>query len=514
MNPLRIGWRAILLLTILLVFAISVPAVSAQDFIEELVIEQGADTASLDPQQEFDAATGRITQNIYESLFRRGYDGKIKPHLAESYKLLDPLTWEFKLRKGVKFHNGEDFNAEAVKFTIERASDESIKPKPRLGEYYKTFKSLEVVDPYTIRIRTIDPDPVMLNRLTALFGPMLPPKYIKEHGHDILKTKPVGTGPVKFIRWDKDEKLVLEVYDNYWGPKIKAKRVIFKPIPETTTRIADLELGKADIVTDIPTDQIEALKRNPKVKMETGLSSRNIHIILNTVAPGPVSNKKVRQALQYAVDADTIIKTVLGGYGRRIATLFIPEAFGFDPNIKPYPYDPKKAKKLLAEAGYPNGFEIDFDVPSGRYLKGEEVAQAVAGQLQKVGINAKIQKYEWGGYVKRWRARKFSPLALIGAGDEMLDCDGLLTSRLITDANYGGFYSSPQLDELIFKGRKTMDAQERLKIYSEAQKIIMEDCPILVLYQQPNIYGASRRIEWKSTIDEKIYIDTIKVISK
>ena len=512
MNVSRINWaKAAVLLIALFIFLTVSTGVYAKDYLmENLLIEQGADIASLDPQMEIDLATGRILLNIYEPLFRRDWRGKITPHLAESYKILDPLTWEIKLRRGVKFHNGEEFNAETVKFSIERATNERIKPKPRVGRYYTTFKSIEIIDPYTIRIKTGAPDPILVNRLTDLFGYMIPPKYIREHGQDILKVKPVGTGPFKFVRWDKDERVVLAANENYWGPKPEFKQVVFKPVPEPTTRIADLESGKADIVTDIPPEQIERLKNCPVATIKVSLSTRNIHIILNTLSSSPVGNKKVRRALQYAVDVDAIIKNILGGYGRRIATLFVPESFGYDPTIEPYPYDPEKAKKLLAEAGYPNGFEVQFDVPSGRYLKGEEVAQAVAGQLAKVGIIAKIQQFEWGGYVKRWRARKLSPLAFIGAGDIMLDCDQLLTSRLISNANYGGFYSSPKMDELILKGRKTMDQEERLKIYSEAQKLIKEDCPILPLYQMPQIYGISTRITWEPLPTETIPIDTIK----
>jgi len=501
--------------TIVAFCAIPYLTVHAQEYVlEELVIEQGADTASLDPHQEVDMATARITQNIFDSLFRRGLDAKIHPHLAESYKVIDPVTWEFKLRKGVKFHNGEDFNAAAVKFSLERGRDKTIKPPLRIGNYHQTFKAIEIVDPHTVRIITKEPDPIVLNRLCGWLGVMLPPEYIKKNGQDILKKKPVGSGPLKFVRWDKDERIVLETNEKYWGPIVKAKRVIFKPIPEVTTRIADLELGRAHIITEIPPDLIPQLKKNPSVKIESDWSKRNIHIILNPLIPGPIADKRVRQALQYAVDVDFIIKHVLAGQARRIASLFIPESFGYDPSNKPYPYDPEKAKQLLAEAGYPKGFDIDFDVPSGRYLNAEEVAQAIAGQLAQIGIKAKIQKHEWGGYVKRWRAHKFSPLALIGAGDEMLDCDQLLTSRLITNANYGGFYSNPRMDELILMGRKTVNTKEREEIYKEVQRIIKEDCPILPLYQQPNIYGMRSNIEFKPVIDEMILADTIKILKK
>lgn len=488
---------------------------NAQGTLDELVIEQGSDVVSLDPQLEIDSATGRVTQNIYDSLFRVGPDGNPLPHLAESYRLVDPTTWEIKLRRGVKFHNGEDFNADSVIFSIQRSRDETIKPKPRLGSYYTTFSSVEAVDPYTVRIKTKDADPIVVRRLMGLFGPMLPPAYVKQHGNDILKTKPVGTGPYKFVRWDKDERLLLEANPQYWGTRNGIKRVVFKPVSEVLTRVADVTLGKADLIVDVPPDQMDSLKKVPHVAVKSRVSSRNIHVIFNPLEGGPIADKRVRQALTYAVDVDAILKGVLGGQGRRIATLLIPETAGFDASIKPRPYDLKLARSLLAEAGYPNGFEIGLDVPSGRYAKVDEVAQALAGQLAKVGVTAKIQRHEWGGYVKRWTSRKLAGMALIGAGDQMFDADQLLTSRLVSNANYGGFYANPKLDELVVAGRRTTDAQQRAKIYSEIQKIIYEDAPILPLYQQQDI-SASRadRIQYEPAIDETIYLDLIKVVRK
>ena len=488
------------------------PAQAQKYRLDELVIEQGADTASLDPQVEIDAVSINVNSAIYEPLFRRDASGKVTPHLAESIRMLNDTTWELKLRKGVKFHNGEDFNAETVKFSILRASDKTIKPAPRLGNYYTTFKTVEVLDPHTVHIITAGPDPIVVNRLTGAFGVMVPPNYIKQNGHAILQTKPVGTGPFKFVRWDKDERIVLDAFEGYWGRQAEIRRVVFKPVPEVSARIADLELGRADIVLDIPPDHVPRVSGSRNGRVESVLSSRNIHIILNTVAPGPIASKGVRQALHHAVNVDSIIKNIMGGFGRRTTTLFVPESFGFSTAIKPYPFDPKKAKALLAEAGYPNGFQVDLEFPSGRYLKGEEVAEVIIAQLSEVGITARLQKFEWGTYVKRWRARNFGGLAFIGAGDIMLDADQLLTSRLISDASYGGFYKNPRMDELILQGRKTLNQKERLKIYQEVQEIIREDCPILPLYQQPSIYGVSKRIEWKPNISEEIYVDTVKVV--
>ena len=406
--------RIFLSVSVALVIAISLAPARAADYpIEKVVIGLPSDPSQLDPQITSAPSSWRTQGNIFDPLFRWNQNMEIIPHLALSIKKLDPLTWEIKLRRGVRFHNGEPFNAEAVKFSIARPFDKTTGIKRmHLSRYWSTVKSVEIVDSHTVRFITDKPDPIMPRRFTGGLGPMVPPNYIKKHGHKILQKRPVGTGAYKFVRWDKDEQVVLEANEDYWGKRPKVKRAIIRTIPEVTTRLADFRLGRVDIAMDIPMEEVDGIEKDPHLRIDSGLDTiTHMQLLFNTLKPGPLANKKVRQAIHHAVDMDSIIKHILYGYGRRTPTVIVPDAFGYDPSIKLYPYDPKKARKLLAEAGYPNGFEVNFDFPTGHYNKGDEVAQAIMGQLAEVGIRLKMLRYEWGSFVKRWRTKKFSPIA-------------------------------------------------------------------------------------------------------
>ena len=302
--------RIVLGVSIVLVIAISfAPARAANYPIEELVIGQSSDPSNLDTQITSGPSTWRTMGNIFDPLFRWIQNMEIIPHLALSIKKLDPLTWEIKLRRGVRFHNGEPFNAEAVKFSIERPFDKTTGIKRMfLSRFWTTVKSVEIVDSHTVRLITDKPDPVLQRRFTGVLGPMVPPNYIKKHGHKILQKRPVGTGAYKFVRYDKDEKVVLEANEDYWGKKPKVKRVILKTIPELTTRLVEFKLGRADIIVGIPIEEVDAIEKDPNLRIAYGLDTmRHMQLLFNTLKPGPLADKKVRQAIHYAVDIDSII---------------------------------------------------------------------------------------------------------------------------------------------------------------------------------------------------------------
>lgn len=327
---------------------------------DTLTVALGADAYTMDPAKHSVYPTATILFQIYDPLVIRDDKGQIKPWLAESWKNLDDNTWQFKLKQGVKFSNGEEFDAESVKFTIERVLD------PKTKAPYRTrvaiIDKVQVVDKYTVNIITKKPYPTMLQSLAEdSFGVlMVPPKYVKEKGEDILATKPVGTGPYKLLEWVKDDHVTLEARDDYWAGNAKIKKVVFRPIPEVSTRISELKSGGVDIAGDIPPEMITELETNPKTRVEVVPSDRLFFVVMNTLEGGPLANKKVRQALNYAVDVDAINKNILGGKAQRIAVSLGKNAFGYDDSIQPYPYDPQKAKQLLTEAGYPDGFKIPF----------------------------------------------------------------------------------------------------------------------------------------------------------
>lgn len=473
-----------------------------------LVVAYGISPVTMDPQMHSNTVTESVLRNIFETLVVRSDDMKaLEPGLATSWQQVDETTWQFKLRRGVRFHNGEAFNAAAVKFSIDRVLD----PRQRvpLRTLVEPIQRVEVVDDFTINVVTRRPDPLLVGRFGGYATNIVPPGYVREKGDAFVAVNPVGTGPYRFASWVRDGDLILETNPDYWGPPPKFGTVIIKPIPESATRVAALRTGEADIIVNVPPPDIPAIRRSGRAEIHTIPSGRIMHAILNA-QEGPTANVKVRQALNHAVDVDSIIATILGGYGRRIATVVAAEDFGHDPNLKPYPYDLAKARQLLAEAGYPNGFDITFDCPKGRYPFDSEVCQALAGQLEQAGVRARVVFNEWALYNSKSAARTLGALSLWGWGTLNFDADGRLRSLFATVPAYPRgtarqTYSNKDFDALVLQAIETTNPATRLRLYKMAQRILYHDAANLFLYQLVDIYGVSTRITWKPRADEMVW---------
>src|SRR5947208_11999316 len=285
---------------------------------------------------------------------------KLVPALAaELPKLVSPQVWEVKLRRGVKFHNGEDFNADSVKFSLDRTRDS----KMRASSNFRPIERVEIVDPYTVRVHTSKPWPIFGVMMNAPQAAMYPPKaYAGKESGEISKN-PIGTGPYKFVRWSKDEEIVLEANPSYWRGAARIKSVVFRPIPDDAVRVAALQNGEVDVAVNIPPHLAAIIDKHPKIFLSTAPSIRTIQLMFYThqmdaqhkaTGPynGPTADKRVRQAIAYAIDADELIKTVLDGKGVRVATMLPSMHFGFDPKLSPIKLDVAKSKKLLPEADF------------------------------------------------------------------------------------------------------------------------------------------------------------------
>jgi peptide/nickel transport system substrate-binding protein len=345
------GYLIISVLSVILL-NFGVAAGAAKDTI---VIAQGVDPSTLDPQNHYETPAFNVCLNMYETLLLRSDDMKLEPLLATSYKLIDDNTWEFRLRKGVKFQNGEEFNASVVKFSLERISD----PKNKLKQttLQGVVDRIDIIDDYTVRVITKKPYPYLDAQLGHI-GAMMPPKYVQDRGPAYVAANPVGTGPYKLVRWIKDDQLLLEANEKYWGGAPKIKKAIFRPIPEATTRVAGLQTQELDIIVNIPPHLSRLMDWKGRSHVSKVPSSRVIFMAFDTTRGGPVADKKVRQAIAQAIDLDTIIRKVLEGNGIKLGAPFTRNHFGYDPQIKPYNYNPEKAKRLLAEAGYAKGFDF------------------------------------------------------------------------------------------------------------------------------------------------------------
>jgi peptide/nickel transport system substrate-binding protein len=477
----------------------------------QVVIAQGGDPSTMDPHMHAENFTFAVVHNVFDHLVRRFVkDGRLthEPGLATSWTNVNPTTWEFKLRSGVKFHNGEEFNAEAVKFSIERVLNPDQKARWRWA--FTDIEKVEVLDPLSVRIVTKAPFPTLITNL-AFCMPIVPPKYVREKGDPHVATNPVGTGPFKFVRWRKDDAMVLEANESYWRGSPKIKTLIFRPIPDESTRVAALMTGEIDIARGVPPSLVKQIADNPRTRVAKVPSALNIHVILDTLKEGPLRDKRVRQAINYGVDKEGIIKSILEGNGGAVGGPLTPVMFGFTPDVKPYPYDPERAKRLLAEAGFAQGISLTLNSPNGRYLKDKEVNEAIAGQLTKIGVRTQVVVHEWGTYVSKW-PDGLVPMYMIGWAGAW-DADGIMFPLLRSGQRFSR-WSNPDFDAILDKARRTLDQGERVKLYKQATQLAHDEAPWLFLFHGMDIYGVSRAVaDWEPTSDEStstVMLHTIK----
>jgi len=340
----------------------------------------------------------------------------------------------------------------------------------------------------------------------------VPPKHVREKGDAYVATHPVGSGPFKFVRWRKDDELVLEANETYWGGAPKVKTLIWKPIPEESTRVAALVGGQVDVARGVPPSLVKQIEGNARTRVAKVPSALNIHIVLDTLAEGPLRDVRVRQAINYGVDKDGIIKSVLEGNGSALGGPLTPVMFGYDAQVKPYPYDPERAKRLLADAGHAAGLTLTLNSPNGRYIKDKEAAEAISGQLQKIGVKAPVVTHEWGGYVSKW-PEGLSPMYMLGWAATW-DADGILYPLLRSGQRFAR-WNNPDFDRLIETGRTTLDTAERRRIYSQASRLAHDEAPWLFLWNGMDIYGVSKAVtDWEPTSDEATSTVMLRAVKK
>lgn len=461
---------------------------------QRLTVAQGFDPQTLWPNGTTNAETYNGGTPIVESLFWLDpRDFKLKPLLATSYQLETPTSIVVKLRDGVKFTNGEPMNADAVVHSFKVLIDPKL--TPAYTRYFEGFTKIDKIDDLTVRMHTAYPIPPMDLTLSLFF--VVPPKYWAEvGGPDAYGRKPIGTGPFTLERWTRDAELVMKKNPNYWGELPKGiEELVFKPVPDEQSRAAGLSTGEYDVVKNVPVASVAGLKKNPNVNIISIPSYAIFATILSTLPEhkSPLNNKLVRQAVNYAVDKKAIIDNILFGNGVALEGQVLRKSqLGYNPNIKDYPYDPKKAKTLLAEAGFPNGFEVNFKTSSGSYAQEHEVSQAVAGMLDAVGIKTKIQVIESGEYLRQLRARELWPMGYTGSSPP--DDPHFQLSQYHSTWRYS-YIKNPELDALIDAGKQELDVKKRGEIYQKASVLMHEEAPVLFLYGGIDFFGTSKRVK-------------------
>jgi peptide/nickel transport system substrate-binding protein len=452
---------------------------------------------------------------LYDSLIWIDDAGNKVPALAESWDVSeDGLEYTFHLRKDVTFHNGEPFTADAVVFSWERGS----RPEMEWSDRWGRAKSVEKIDDYTVKITTEEPDPLFL-AIVAEHWAIVPPQYIAEVGEDGFTQHPIGTGPFMFEEWVKGDRIVYKANPNYWDKgRPKVETLIFRSIPESATRVAAIQTGEVDIVTRLSSEEAKTLLGLSNVRVLRYAVDRAFYIAFNNLTTGvgqPTEDPQVRQAMNYAVDRQAIIDQLFDGYGQLSTGLITPVDLGYDDTIEPYPYDPDKARALLAEAGYPDGFTMGFACPAGAYTHFEEVCEAIVGYLAEVGITADLEIMESGQYWDLEAEKQLPPLF----GDSWSERSGEALPRLIgalggENASYSS-WSDPKIDDLLAQIGKTVDDEKRAGLYRELQAYMMENPPFINLYVPETFEALNVRVQdYKPRGAEDYFLKDVWVIEE
>jgi peptide/nickel transport system substrate-binding protein len=471
---------------------------------ETVTIAQGVDPESLDPAFDTLISSVGIMMNIYDSLIWRDAKGNLVPALAESWDFPTPTEMRVKLRHNVKWHNGDPFTADDVVFSFERIFDPKS-PNALLSSLKGFVDKVEKIDDYTVKITLPAPRATVV--ATLVRAPILPKKAFQAMGDKAFGVAPIGTGPFRFVRWDKNQQIVLERNPDYWRGPATVDKVVYRPIPEDFARFASLRNGEVDIIANLTSERADEIKKLPNLKIGQVNSVRNMFVGMNTKVK-PFDDLRVRQALNYAVDKKALIDVVMGGYAVANSSVCTLTLFGATP-VKEYEYDPAKAKKLLADAGYPNGFTATMLGPVGRYTKDKELQEAIAGMLADVGVKITHVQPEWAEFIKQWTAQTY-PMHFVGTGNQVMDCDQHLGYR-IDGKRYGRYYQSDKVDALIEKELTSYSGDERKKIFAEIQNTVRDDAPWIFLFDNVDLYGMSKRIDWTPRPDEMIWAYDIKV---
>jgi len=437
-------------------------------------------------------------QHVIEPLIELDYDKKdYVGVLAESWQF-QGNKWAFKLRKGVKFHNGAPLTSKDVAFSVEKMRD--TKGGSLQAPNFKDVTEIQTPDDSTVVFVTKQPLAIFLDRLENRF---ILSKVAGDKFGDKLYDNPIGTGPYKFVSYQRGGNMVFTRNDDYWGGKAAIKEVIFRKVTEEAARLAALEAGQTDFINNVPVHEVARLEKHPRVRVDKVEGLRMFFLAFN-MTHKPWDNKLVRQAANHSIDAPAIVKNIFDGIGYPCNGPVGSNVIGADPKAKRYPYDPKRAKELLAKAGFPNGCDIQLYYSAGRYPKDREVCQVVAAQMVKSGFRVELISQEWALF---WGKQGVNggglPFYYIGRGS-LTDADTLYDQYFRTGTTKRTNYSNPELDKIIEEQQRTPDQKKRVPLLQKAGKMIMDEATFIPLYNLADIYGAAKNLDWKKRPDEKI----------
>jgi len=482
---------------------------------KDLIVGLAASTTSMDPQFYVVGPNSAMARNIFDGLVNQDARQQIQPALALSWKTLDETTWEFKLRPNVKFHDGSDFIAEDVAASIRRVPLAARNSPSSFAAFVKAITEVTVIDPLTVRIRTDVATPLLLNNLSRIA--ILPAKMEKVGSEELNAGKGVvGTGPFKFVSWLPDDNVVLARNDAYWGEKASWDKVTLRVFKNSSARVAAMLAGDVDMIENIPTADTRKLQASEKFKVVNVAGNRIMYLHMDQAraespfakgpdGKNPLLKPEVRRALSLSINRVALVDRIMDGQGVPAGQL-VPEGyFGYNPGIKVDPYDPERAKRLLASAGYPNGFSLTFHASNDRYPNDSKVAQAIAQFFSRIGIKTEVVTLPGSVYFTRASAQEFS-FIMGGAAVETGEASGVLGPILETygeKAGQGnrGRYSNPAFDKALTAARSTLDNGQREELLRQATRIAMTDLGVIPVFYLANTWAVRKGLSLEGRSD-------------
>ena len=465
-----------------------------------ITIGQPSPFQFMDPQRTYLSSESSTHMSIFDTLVAFDDEAQFIPGLATEWEASGEREWTFTLREGVTFHNGEPFNAEVVRWNVERITEEGFQD----WAFMDPVDHAEVVDEYTVKLITKDVFPTLPNLMAQFF--IISPTAM-ENGVEAFVQQPIGTGPYTFVDWIPDDHVTVTANPDYWGGAPAITDVTWRVLPEGSTRVAALQAEEIQVLVDLPSEQFEALNQGSSRATEVR-SVRTPYFRFFPESPQgggePFADIRVRQAVNHAVNVDSIITNLLGGHAERFPTIMTPDMYGFDPSVEPYAYDVERAKALMEEAGYADGFDVTMDTWSaGPAPKPVELAQAVAADLAQIGIRSTVNPVELGTALQNQNERTIAPFGLWSWGGNGFDGDTKFWGVFHTDSS-ACFLTDDETVALIDQERDTTDQEERAAIFAQLQQHVVDQAFILPMFAMMNMYGVSNTIEWTPRPDELV----------
>lgn len=496
----------------------------------DLVVGLSADVTSIDPHVLNGSPNVAVADQIFGTLVLNDARQRLQPGLAESWRAIDATTWEFKLRRGVRFHDGTEFSAADVVFTLDRPA--TLKSfGAQFAIFTRAVREKTIVDSHTIHLKTAQPYPNLPVDMASL--PMLSRRAAENApsaDFDAGKAA-IGAGPFKLVRFARGDRIELARNDMYWGPKPAWERVTLRILTNDAARIAALLAGDVHMIEAVPTQDYAKVRAHPDLRVFTSASNRLIFLHLDSARDkspfvvdragkpldtNPLRDARVRRAISKAINRAALVERVMEGMALP-AGQFVPEGFfGYDAGLKAEPFDPDAARKLLAAAGYPNGFGLTLHGPNNRYVNDDQILQAVAQMLARVGVVVKVEPLPFAVYIPRANKTEFS-FALLGWGVSTGEASYPLRALVATfnpDKGYGTFnwgrYSNPLLDTLVERALATVDDGQREKLLREAQRVAFADTAVVPLHYQVNTWAARRGYSYTPRTDERTHAHAVR----